>query len=58
MSQVQESEYQGNPLLVLMPYPQSKFSFKFGVQKARLILSHIEEIRHFVEKNEKEVIKP
>jgi len=51
MSEVSESEYKGNPMLVIKSTPEDKFPFQFGVKKARLILAHVEDIRKFVEKN-------
>lgn len=51
MSEVSESEYKGNPMLVIRSTPEDKFPFQFGVKKARLILENIEAIKKFVEKN-------
>ncbi len=51
MSEVRESEYNGKPLLGLFRDKDDIFGFKFGVQKARRILDHIDEIRTFVEKH-------
>ena len=47
---VSESEYKGNPMIVLSQGEEDKFPFKFGVKKAKLILENIEEIKKFVEK--------
>ncbi|MBI1823751.1 MAG: hypothetical protein HY200_07565 [Nitrospirae bacterium] len=46
-----ESEFKGNPMIVLSQGPDDKFPFQFGVKKAKLILDHLEDIRKFVEKN-------
>lgn len=44
----EESEFKGNPMLVLNP--DSKYPFQFGLSKAKLILEHIEDIEQFVDK--------
>lgn len=46
-----ESEYKGNPMLVLTTGPEDKFPFQFGLRKARLIIEHIEDIKKFVQKH-------
>lgn len=51
MSEVSESEYKGNPMLVIKQNPEDKFPFQFGVKKAKLILEQIEAIRQFVAKH-------
>ncbi|MCK5492248.1 MAG: hypothetical protein KAJ14_03960 [Candidatus Omnitrophica bacterium] len=53
MSIVSESEYKGNAMLVIKNDEEDKYPFQFGLRKARLILENIEEIKKFVEKNEK-----
>jgi hypothetical protein len=53
MAVVSESEYKGNPMIVLKNSEEDKFPFQFGVKKAKLILESIEEIKKFVEKNDK-----
>lgn len=53
MSEVSESEYKGNPMIVIKQTPEDKFPFQFGVKKAKLVLAHIEDIKKFVEKFEK-----
>jgi hypothetical protein len=42
-------EYKGNKLICLNP--GSKFTFSFGLGKAKLILENIEAIKKFVETN-------
>ena len=53
MSIVSESEYKGNPMLVIKNSEEDKFPFQFGVKKAKLILENIENIKKFVEKYER-----
>ncbi|AKM82724.1 MAG: hypothetical protein UT28_C0001G0947 [Berkelbacteria bacterium GW2011_GWE1_39_12] len=53
MSIVSESEYKGNPMIVIKNDEEDKFPFQFGVKKAKLVLENIEEIKKFVEKNDK-----
>ena len=50
---VERSEYNGKPIIVLRRDENDKFPFSFGLVKARLILENIEEIKKFVEKNDK-----
>ena len=49
----ERSEFKGKPVLVLKRSEDEKFPFSFGVSKAKMILDHLEEIRKFVEENEK-----
>ena len=53
MSIVSESEFKGNPMIVIKNDEEDKFPFQFGLKKAKLILENIEEIKKFVEKNDK-----
>jgi hypothetical protein len=53
MSVVSESEYKGNPMIVIKNSEEDKFPFQFGLKKAKLILENIEEIKKFVEKHDK-----
>ena len=46
------SEYKGNKLIELKQNDEDKYSFRFGVRKARLILDHINEIQQFVQEYE------
>ncbi len=46
-----ESEFKGNPMLVLSQGDEDKFPFQFGLKKAKLILEYIEEIKAFVNKH-------
>ena len=43
------SEYNGNKILVLNP--GARFTFSFGLSKAKLILEHFEAIKKFVDSN-------
>lgn len=40
-------QYKGHHMITLNP--DDRFPFQFGLNKARLVLQHIEEIRKFVE---------
>jgi len=51
MSIAEESEFKGNPILVIKTADDDKFPFQFGVKKAKLILENIESIKKFVEKH-------
>jgi hypothetical protein len=53
MSVVSESEYKGNPMIVIKNSEEDKFPFQFGLKKAKLILENIEEIKKFVTKYDK-----
>lgn len=53
MSIVEESEFKGNKMLVIKSSEEDKYPFQFGVKKAKLILENIDEIKKFVEKNDK-----
>lgn len=49
----ERSEYKGKPLLVIKRSEDEKFPFSFGMAKAKMILESIDEIKKFVEENEK-----
>ena len=53
MAIVEESEYKGNPMIVLKNSEEDRFPFQFGVKKAKLVLEHVEDIKKFVEKHDK-----
>jgi hypothetical protein len=53
MSFVSESEYKGNPMIVLKATEEDKFPFQFGLKKAKLVLENIDAIKKFVEKYDK-----
>ena len=48
---VEYSEFKGNPVIELKRNKDDNYAFRFGLTKAKLILSHIEEIKNFVENN-------
>lgn len=50
---VDRTEFKGNKIIVLKRNEEDKYPFSFGVGKAKLILSHINEIKEFVQENEK-----
>ncbi len=51
--QVKFGEYKGNPTITLPTTVDGKYPFTFGVTKAKAILKHIDEIKRFVEMNDK-----
>lgn len=53
MSMTSESEFKGNPMIVIKIDENDKFPFQFGVKKAKLILENIDAIKAFVEKHDK-----
>lgn len=53
MSIVSESEFKGNPMLIIKTDEEDKYPFQFGLKKAKLILENIESIKQFVEKHDK-----
>ena len=46
-------EFKGNKIAILKKTADDSYPFSFGVNKAKLILEHIEEIKQFVADNEK-----
>jgi len=53
VSIVSESEFKGNPMIVIKNDEEDKYPFQFGVKKAKLVLENIDEIKKFVEKHDK-----
>ena len=53
---VERSEFKGKPVLIIRRSEDDKYPFTFGLTKARLILENLEEIKRFVEENEKEAV--
>src|SRR4051812_19238228 len=51
-SRPKTGQYKGHPMIILNP--DDRFPFQFGLNKARLILQNIDEIREFVEQAEHE----
>lgn len=50
---VEYSEFKGNKMIVLKRTAEDTYPFSFGVNKAKLILENIDEIREFVANNDK-----
>ncbi|MCX5867000.1 MAG: hypothetical protein NT009_05880 [Proteobacteria bacterium] len=50
---MERSEFKGKPMLVIKSSEDDKYPFSFGLTKAKKILEHIDEIRKFVEENDK-----
>jgi hypothetical protein len=50
---VEFSEFKGNKIIVLKKTADDTYPFSFGVNKAKLILEHIDDIKTFVKENEK-----
>ncbi len=53
MAIVSESEFKGNPMLVIKNSEEDKFPFQFGVKKAKLVIENLDAIKQFVAKYEK-----
>ena len=51
---VEHSEYNGKPILVLRRSEDDKFPFSFGINKAKLIMENLEEIKKFVAEHAEE----
>ena len=51
---VERSEFKGRPMLVIKNDEDDKYPFSFGLSKARKIVENIEEIKKFVEENQKD----
>ena len=54
MAVVEESEFKGNPMIVLRRSPEDRYPFQFGLSKAKLVVDAIEDIKSWVEKQEAE----
>ncbi|HTB23249.1 MAG TPA: hypothetical protein VK914_11150 [bacterium] len=52
MAIVEESEFKGNPMIVLRRNPEDRYPFQFGLSKAKLVLEALEEIKAWVAKQE------
>jgi hypothetical protein len=50
MAIIEESEYKGNPMIVLKRNPDDPYPFQFGLGKAKLMLEAVEEIKAWVAK--------
>lgn len=51
---IERSEYKGKPVLIIKRDENDKYPFAFGLNKAKMIMENLDEIRRFVEENEKE----
>jgi len=51
---VERSEFKGKPVMVIKRDENDKYPFSFGLTKAKLILDNLEEIKRFVEDNQKD----
>lgn len=52
MAVVEESEYKGNPMIVLRRSAEDRYPFQFGLSKAKLVLDAVEEIKVWVAKQD------
>jgi hypothetical protein len=52
MAIVEESEFKGNPMIVIKNSEDDQYPFQFGVKKAKLVVENIEEIKKFIEKHD------
>lgn len=50
---VEKSEFKGKPIIILKRNEEDKYPFYFGLNKAKLIMDHVDEIKKFVEENTK-----
>ena len=50
---VERSEFKGKPVLILKRDENDKYPFAFGLSKAKMMLENLEEIKRFVEENDK-----
>jgi len=50
---IERSEFKGKPVLIIKRTEDDKYPFAFGLSKAKMILENIEEIKRFVEENDK-----
>ena len=57
MAIVEEGEYKGNVMLVLKNTEEDRWPFQFGLKKAKLIIEHINDIKKFVEKHDKDKVE-
>ena len=50
---IEKSEYKGKPIIVLKRNEEDKYPFSFGIAKAKLIMENLDEIKKFIEENDK-----
>jgi len=53
MAYINESEYQGNPVIQIKRSEQDRYGLSMGLSKARLVIENIEAIKNFVSKHDK-----
>jgi hypothetical protein len=51
---VEKAEFKGNPIIKLKSNEDDQYPFSFGLRKAKLVLQNVEEIKKFVEENDKQ----
>lgn len=51
---IEESEYKGNPMIVIKRAAEDRYPFQFGLSKAKLIMESLEDIKKFVKKHDPE----
>ena len=51
---IEKTEFKGNPIIVLKRTEDDRYPMSFGLSKARMILDNLEEIKKFIEENNKE----
>ena len=56
-SMIERSEFKGKPMLVIKRNEEDPFPFSFGMNKAKLIIENIEEIKKFVAENSSSEVK-
>lgn len=54
MSIVSESEFKGNPMIVIKNNEDDQYPFQFGVKKAKLVMENLDEIKKFIDKYDKQ----
>lgn len=50
---VEVTEYKGHPVLNLPMGNGGRYSFSFGLSKAKTVLAYLEDVRKFVEANDR-----
>ena len=51
--EAKRGEYQGNPIITIYINNNQNYRFSFGYSKAKAILTYLDEIKGFVEEQEK-----
>jgi hypothetical protein len=50
----QIDEYKGNKVITLKRDEDDRYTFSFGIQKAKLIIENLEDIKDFIAENDKQ----